>query len=277
MNTSLSILENRIILPIKLLLIFSFLVTSISASGKEESLNCHPIISPILDDNCEATITPALILSDVFMDYSVFTLEIEGIGTGNLLTITGSDLINVTIMDLDGNECSSEITAVDTSPPTIDAFSSITITMSCPFDVELLASDVNVNATDACSSNLEYLIQKPSLLLGQMSPPTSATSSALFDVCDMPFANVDIWVGDGYGNWSYNIVQVIIESDMQTSCDCFTTLFGTVKSEENEAIENVNVSLSLVDASPIQSMITNEGGGFGFSIYGPEDLSLIHI
>ena len=100
-------------------LIFTTFTTVITAQGPGGALACNNSVQVSLDDECEADITPGMILEGEDEDnLDEFVVSIEGI-TGTIVTVPGTYKVTVT-STIDGNSCWGFINVEDKLAPSVE-------------------------------------------------------------------------------------------------------------------------------------------------------------
>ena len=108
-----------VIVQIYSLLFFTFFATALSAQLPVGALACNNSVQVSLDDECEADITPGMILEgEDEDDLDAFTVSISGIN-GSIVTVPGTYTVTVTNTD-DGNSCWGYIHVEDKLAPQVE-------------------------------------------------------------------------------------------------------------------------------------------------------------
>ena len=188
----------------------------------------------------------------------------------------GTHKIKWTVEDHCGNwvSCEKLFYVIDDTPPYIDAITSTDINLVPTWPAGgqglLWVGPLDLGTTDDCSNPVEIRVQKPSLGLGQTSPPITATTapSIEFDCDDMPFTNIDYWARDNAGNWGYVIIQVVVEDNGGLACGNNTSAVvnGAIADEQNESVENVTVSVTGNASNMPADIVTGDDGAFEFTL-----------
>ena len=169
-------------------------------------------------------------------------------------------------------ECTQIFYVVDNAAPNLVVITSTDVSLVAQVggggSAELWASELDLSSFDVCSGPVELRIQNPSLGLGQTSPPASAASGTTFDCDDMPFVNIDLWGRDQAGNWTYVIVQVVVEDNNGTVCSGGATasISGAIVTEQNEGVENVTISVDGNASNMPADVVTSNDGSFNFDL-----------
>ena len=199
------------------------------------------------------------------------TVDITGIGrTFNRVMDFGTHKITWTVTDECGNSktCSKVFTVRDTKSPTPYCLSEIvTVLMETDGTAVIWASDFDKGSYDNCSNI--------STLKFSFSPNLSNTSRTF--TCDSLITatttfDLRIYVTDDSGNFDYCTVSIKIQdnndfcnlNNVGNGSNTKVALSGSVKSESNVAIKNVQVKLSAdLPEFPLIQPVT-ESGSFAF-------------
>ncbi len=171
------------------------------------------------------------------------------------------------VEDACGNisSCEQLFTISDCQAPTVNLLNGLAIEMGTSTQIELSATVWDNPASpsnDNCGIN-QWLIYSPSLGPGQTSPPVEADTSWFFDCDDIGTQNVDIWVEDINGNWSFVSSYVLIQdNDFPPDCPVveFMTISGILETEEFDLIEHVIMEVQ-TNAPGIPDMIYSDSLG----------------
>lgn len=260
-------------------------------------LDCADL--PVVDadpNTCEGFVNLVATADDACTDSTLFNwsyvIDPNNDGQGATITGTTADAsanfpignhkITWTVEDGCGNTatCTQLFYVADNAGPNIVALTSTSVTMVPQIggggNAELWATELDLSSFDNCNGPVTLSIQNPSLGLGQTSPPASISAGATFDCDDVPFVNIDLWAEDAAGNYSYVIVQVIVE-DPGGIIGCgppTVDIFGVIGTEENEPIDEVEVALQGTWLNGTATMLTDEGGNYDFQVAPGENYSI---
>ena len=132
---------------------------------------------------------------------------------------------------------------VDNTPPNVVALTQVDVNLANGLG-ELWPSEVEVSSFDICSDIVASLLVSPSLGDGQTAPPAGSMDGdgAEFTCADLDGASdatvdVDYWLQDGAGNWSFVTIIVNID-DSQNFCNAAptATVAGTIMTEELQTV-----------------------------------------
>ncbi|MEM8909228.1 MAG: hypothetical protein AAGD05_15385, partial [Bacteroidota bacterium] len=249
-------------------------------------LNCEDLVPVDADpQTCEGAVSLIAAADDACTDSTLFNwsyiIDLNNDGQGAPITGTGSDAsgnypigthqITWKVEDGCGNTatCTQLFYVVDNAGPNLVVITSVDVSLVPQIGggglAELWATELDLSSFDQCNGPVELLIQNPSLGVGQSSPPPSAAPGATFDCTDTPFVNIDLWGQDQAGNWSYVIVQVIVEIQSGNPCEGIMAM-GTVQTEEYETVPGVAVHLTGdPDPAPVP-FLTGTDGFFFFNL-----------
>ncbi|HRX29451.1 MAG TPA: T9SS type A sorting domain-containing protein [Saprospiraceae bacterium] len=157
-----------------------------------QSIACNDLVQVSLDENCEALITPEMVLEGETGDVSGFSVKISGI-SGNIISSPGSYSVTVT-NPANGNSCWGNLSVEDKLPPQI---------VECP--CEIGGSD----------PNCQFLcVEEQGILNGSVSVPTpvveencgtytTVTSDEVIDAgCGAKYIRRTYVFTDSHGNQS---------------------------------------------------------------------------
>jgi len=126
--------------------------------------------------------------------------------------------------------------------------------------VTIEAIKFNHGSFDNCSTNLKYRLARP----GQYptNRPDTLPLAQTFTCDDLGAQIVALWVGDEDGNWDYCETFIWIQNNMGAPCNTSNTaaITGSIKNENGEDVESVNVKLMSVNASNL----TGPNGNYNF-------------
>ncbi len=150
--------------------------------------------------------------------------------------------------------CASTITVVDSLPPSIKCEGIIlVITDSMNPVVDLNVHLLDAGSADNCSD-----------ITFSFSPNDPTDTVMTFDCTDIPFDTVEVYVTDTTGNQDYCSVEIEVQ-DNNNSCGddpLWVHLGGTLGTEDNEGVEDVEVLLS---GQSNASMMSSNSGDFMFN------------
>lgn len=93
-------------------------VMSLTVQAQDGSVACNSLIQVSLDVDCQALISPDVVLEGTYPDSISWSVEISNV-TGNLVTRPGNYEVTVTNLD-NGNYCWGNILVEDKLPPTVE-------------------------------------------------------------------------------------------------------------------------------------------------------------
>lgn len=159
--------------------------------------------------------------------------------------------------------CTEIITVLDSKEPTPYCLGGIsTVVMETTGSIEIWASDFNLNSEDNCTSQAD--------LRYSFSPNVNNTSMLFtcddLDGADEKFYDLEIYVFDEAGN--YDLCTSTIRITSNGHCDGSGTvsfdLGGIVKSEVEEPMSDVELTLKNMDNNESFSLNTDEFGYYAF-------------
>jgi len=147
--------QNKWALITWLSLVMWFCSTSAWANDSRP-LSCHQNIQISVGPSGMIVLTPEMMLSDTFSDYSPFTVSINGRG-GNILTCDDiGKPIMVTVTDTrNNNSCWSNVSIEDKLPPRIFCRND---TLPCYVNPDTVDYSIYATATDNCDDDVEIFM-----------------------------------------------------------------------------------------------------------------------
>lgn len=208
------------------------------------------IPEPEITGGCTAEIGYAI--SGDFMNFSNENIE------------HGSYSAMIAVFDECGDTviCEVMIEVKDQTPPVATCMVGLEVALenTAPPSVEVFAQDFDHGSFDNCSDNL----------LLSFSPNTSDTSS-IYTCNELGQQPIELWVTDETGNQSYCLT-VLLVSDLNLVCFCGGELWGTIKTENNEDVEGVQVKIE--EQNQVEVLVTNQNGTYYYCYDILEDLTI---
>ncbi|MCB9276650.1 MAG: T9SS type A sorting domain-containing protein [Lewinellaceae bacterium] len=245
-----------------------------------DNVNCTGLVTyPFeIDENC----TPDDLTIKVFLDANADgTIDADLTNTGALsgtypnYTITGNFPIGchafeVHVEDGCGNADAELLPfcVVDCKPPAPTCINGLAIELM-PFDSDgdgtpdtgqtaIWASDFIVSPMTDCTGPVKYSINRSG------DPADPSVTGLTLTCADTGTLVVEIWAWDGAGNGDFCETYILVQDNLFDLCGGAQLLAvsGAVSTETNNAVEDVQVSLSGQGSA---SMMTNSNGAYAFS------------
>ncbi len=181
----------------------------------------------------------------------------------------GTHKVQWQVEDACGNisTCDQFFTVNDCTAPTINLLNGITTEIGSSASVEILANawdNPNSPSNDNCGI-AQWLVHVPSLGPGQTNPPMEAQATWIFDCDQLGTQNVDVWVQDINGLWSYVSTYIIIQdNDFPPDCPItnYMMINGLVGTEDEDLIENVVMEIETNAPGIPDIEYSNENGTY---------------
>ena len=197
-----------------------------------------------------------------------FPAGVSGSGYGPYSNVpVGSYIATYRAEDGCGNVATRTLTITvrEKKKPTPVCFNGLSVDlMPTTGMVPVPAISFNAGSYDNCTpqSELKYRIgraQGPN----QTGVPTE--TSLIFTCADRAApVQVDMWVGDAFGNWDYCTTYIIVQNNMGANCPAIVgtaSIAGAIRTEVGSNVENVSVALV---GLPLASVTTGATGAFQF-------------
>lgn len=226
-----------------------------------------------LDQNsCEATVT---VPSPAVTGCENLTLSVSGSlgselgATQELEAGTYNVIFQVTDECGHATTCSTQFEVFDTNFPTAVCKNGVVVEISPTGITQLSATELDDGSFDNCS-NLTF-----SFLPDVLSSSRTFTCD---DLC-LPPHEVTLWVTDPSGNQDFCETVVVVQNTIANCAACEINLSGMIKTEENEAISNVEVRFSasgfadtLLAATGVYQQPVPAGGDYTISAFKNNNL-----
>ncbi len=130
--------------------------------------------------------------------------------------------------------------------------------------VSVPAVNFNAGSYDNCtpSSALQYRIGRAQ---GPNVTAVPTETSLVFTCADLSApVQVDMWVGDAFGNWDYCTTYIVVQNNMGANCPPSggtASIAGAIRTEVGTNVEKVNVNLTGATVIPV---LTGATGAFQF-------------
>ncbi len=168
----------------------------------------------------------------------------------------GEYIITWTVTDICGNtkDCSFPFSVKDCKNPSPYCIGKLTTTiMETTETVQIWAEDFNLKSDDECAS-IEFSFSTD-----------VEDKSANFGCINVGENPVRIYVTDGNGNQDYCDALLIVQANGDVCDGEKLSLAGSIKTDNNEAVESVEVMLENMDADEPSYLMTGENGQFSFN------------
>ena len=221
-------------------------------------VNCLPMVEICIEDTtCFADVTlPVPDILDCGISIAISATGDLGTGTGPFLNIPpGLYEMTYQVDDNCGNRgfCETEIEVRDCKKPTPFCKNGLIIEMENDSILVVNAEIFNDGSFDNCPGELIFSFS---------TDPTDTT--LIFDCGSLGFQSVDVWLTDAAGNQDFCTTFVFID-DNNGVCAGLPLISGTITTPENNAIEEVQISLNngavstMSDATGYYSLLTGAG------------------
>lgn len=122
-------------------------------------------------------------------------------------------------------------------------------------EIEIWASDFDLNSTDNCDNDLEFSFD-----------PVVFTPNMTFTCDDLGNVTLEVWITDDSGNKDFCITTINIQANNGICPDSSGMMIaGLISTQQFQTIENVEVSLENMQQHEMNYNMTDQAGSFAFS------------
>ena len=226
-------------------------------------VDCLPTIEVCISDtSCEATFElPIPGITDCGVEISITATGVLGTGLGPFVNIPlGIYEMTYQVDDNCGNQgfCKTTITVKDCKKPTPFCKDGLIIEINEDSIVIVNAEVFNDGSFDNCDGELIFSFS---------IDPTD--SLVVFDCSSLGYQMINVWLTDASGNQDFCANFVFVE-DNNGICAGVPRIEGSVQTAENEAINNVTISLN----NTLLSTTTDLEGKYKFEVQPNADYSV---
>jgi hypothetical protein len=197
----------------------------------------------IEDNSCSTTVElPTPDVTDCSTQITIDAASTLGTGFGPFADVApGTYTVTYTASDNCGNSqpCTASFEVLDCKKPTPYCKNGLVIELmdANPPMIEIWASDFNEGSFDNCTASDDLQIS--------FSSDVSDTN-ATYNCDQVGTQSVEVWVTDEAGNQDFCVTVIVIQDNMNLcpTGDPLVQMGGAITNEEDESIENVEVTLS---------------------------------